>query len=142
MVITHSNQYGEEYYSFVNGQHTTQGGTHLSAFKESIGRVIKEYYNKNFEYSDIRAGIVAAISIKVEEPVFESQTKTKLGNSEVSGAVNQAVGEALAYYLEEHPKEAKIIVDKVVLAATARVAARKARESVQRKSDGRWRSSR
>ena len=70
VVITHSNQYGEEYYSFVNGQHTTQGGTHLSAFKESIGRVIKEYYNKNFEYSDIRAGIVAAISIKVEEPVF------------------------------------------------------------------------
>ena len=83
VVITHSNQYGEEYYSFVNGQHTTQGGTHLSAFKESIGRVIKEYYNKNFEYSDIRAGIVAAISIKVEEPVFESQTKTKLGSKDI-----------------------------------------------------------
>ena len=83
VVITHSNQYGEEYYSFVNGQYTTQGGTHLSAFRETLGRVIKEYYNKNFEYSDIRAGIVAAISIKVEEPVFESQTKTKLGSKDV-----------------------------------------------------------
>ena len=82
VVITHSNQYGEEYYSFVNGQHTTQGGTHLSAFREALGRVIKEYYNKNFEYSDIRAGVVAAISIKVEEPVFESQTKTKLGSKD------------------------------------------------------------
>ncbi len=76
IVITHSNQYGEEYYSFVNGQYTTQGGTHLSAFRESLCRVIKEYYNKNFEYADVRAGIVTAISIKVEEPVFESQTKT------------------------------------------------------------------
>ena len=83
VVITHSNQYGEEYYSFVNGQYTTQGGTHLSAFREALGRVIKEYYNKGFEYSDIRAGIVAAISIKVEEPVFESQTKTKLGSKDV-----------------------------------------------------------
>lgn len=83
LVITHSNQYGEEYYSFVNGQHTTQGGTHLSAFREAVSRVIKEYYNKNFEYSDIRAGIVAAISIKVEEPVFESQTKTKLGSKDI-----------------------------------------------------------
>ena len=83
VVITHSNQYGEEYYSFVNGQHTTQGGTHLSAFKEAVGRVVKEFYNKNFEYTDIRAGIVAAISIKVEEPVFESQTKTKLGSKDM-----------------------------------------------------------
>lgn len=83
VVITHSNQYGEEYYSFVNGQYTTQGGTHLSAFREALGRVIKEYYNKNFEYSDIRAGIVSAISIKVEEPVFESQTKTKLGSKDM-----------------------------------------------------------
>ena len=74
IVITHSNQYGEEYYSFVNGQLTTQGGTHLSAFKEAVGRVIKEYFNKGFEYTDIRAGIVAAISIKVEEPVFESKS--------------------------------------------------------------------
>ncbi|MCC8170734.1 MAG: type IIA DNA topoisomerase subunit B [Parabacteroides sp.] len=83
VVVTHSNQYGEEYYSFVNGQHTTQGGTHLSAFREAVPKVIKEYYNKNFEYADIRSGIVAAISIKVEEPVFESQTKTKLGSKDV-----------------------------------------------------------
>lgn len=83
VVITHSNQYGEEYYSFVNGQHTTQGGTHLSAFREAVPKVIKEYYNKNFEYPDIRSGIVAAISIKVEEPVFESQTKTKLGSKDI-----------------------------------------------------------
>ncbi|SHG11224.1 DNA topoisomerase IV subunit B [Dysgonomonas macrotermitis] len=83
VVITHTNQYGEEYYSFVNGQHTTQGGTHQSAFRETVGRVIKEYYNKNFDYADIRSGIVAAISIKVEEPVFESQTKTKLGSKDM-----------------------------------------------------------
>lgn len=83
VVITHSNQYGEEYYSFVNGQHTTQGGTHLAAFREAIGRTIKEFYSKNFEYADIRNGIVAAVSIKVEEPVFESQTKTKLGSRDM-----------------------------------------------------------
>lgn len=83
LVLTHSNQYGEEYYSFVNGQYTTQGGTHLSAFRESVSRVIKEYYAKNFEYADIRSGIVAAVSIKVEEPVFESQTKTKLGSKDM-----------------------------------------------------------
>ncbi|MDR2843978.1 MAG: type IIA DNA topoisomerase subunit B [Candidatus Symbiothrix sp.] len=83
VALTHSNQYGEEYYSFVNGQYTTQGGTHLSAFKETISRVIKEYYNKNFEYSDIRMGITAAIAIKVQEPVFESQTKTKLGSKDI-----------------------------------------------------------
>ena len=83
VVITHSNQYGEEYYSFVNGQHTTQGGTHLSSFRETVSRVIKEFYSKNFDYSDIRSGIVAAISIKVEEPVFESQTKTKLGSRDI-----------------------------------------------------------
>lgn len=84
MVLTHSNQYGEEYYSFVNGQHTTQGGTHLTAFREAIGKTIKEYYAKNFEYADIRNGIVGAISIKVEEPVFESQTKTKLGSKDMT----------------------------------------------------------
>jgi len=83
VAITHTNQYGEEYYSFVNGQHTTQGGTHQSAFREALSRVIKEYYNKNFDYADIRSGIVAAISIKVEEPVFESQTKTKLGSKDM-----------------------------------------------------------
>ena len=83
VVITHTHQYGEEYYSFVNGQHTTQGGTHQSAFREALSRVIKEYYNKNFDYADIRSGLVAAISIKVEEPVFESQTKTKLGSKDM-----------------------------------------------------------
>lgn len=83
VVITHTSQYGEEFYSFVNGQHTTQGGTHLSAFREAVSRTIKEFYGKNFEYSDIRNGMVAAISIKVEEPVFESQTKTKLGSRDV-----------------------------------------------------------
>ncbi len=83
VVITHTNQYGEEYYSFVNGQHTTQGGTHQSVFREAASRVIKEFYNKNFDYADIRSGIVAAISIKVEEPVFESQTKTKLGSKDM-----------------------------------------------------------
>ncbi len=83
MVITHSNQYGEEYYSFVNGQHTTQGGTHLSAFREAVSKTIKEYYAKNFEYGDIRNGMIGAISIKVEEPVFESQTKTKLGSKDI-----------------------------------------------------------
>ena len=83
MVITHTNQYGEEYYSFVNGQHTTQGGTHLAAYRESVARTIKEYFNKNQEYADIRTGMVGAISIKVEEPVFESQTKTKLGSKDM-----------------------------------------------------------
>ncbi|MDR1527408.1 MAG: type IIA DNA topoisomerase subunit B [Dysgonamonadaceae bacterium] len=83
VAITHSDQYGEEYYSFANGQFTTQGGTHLSAFKETISRVIKEYYNKNFEYPDIRMGITAAIAIKVQEPVFASQTKTKLGSKDI-----------------------------------------------------------
>ncbi|MDH8701629.1 topoisomerase-4 subunit B [Dysgonomonadaceae bacterium PH5-43] len=84
IAITHANQYGEEYYSFVNGQYTTQGGTHLAAFKETVARVIKEYYSKNFEYSDIRMGITAAIAIKVQEPVFESQTKTKLGSKDIA----------------------------------------------------------
>jgi topoisomerase-4 subunit B len=83
VAITHGNQYGEEYYSFVNGQHTTQGGTHQSAFRESLSRVVKEYYNKNHDFSDIRMGIIAAVSIKVEEPVFESQTKTKLGSKDM-----------------------------------------------------------
>ena len=100
VVITHSNQYGEEYYSFVNGQHTTQGGTHLSAFREALGRVIKEYYNKNFEYSDIRAGVVAAISSKVEEPVFESQTKTKLGSKDM-GPDGPSVGKFVGDFIKK-----------------------------------------
>ena len=100
MAMTHGRQYGEEYYSFVNGQHTTQGGTHLSAFREALGRVIKEYYNKNFEYSDIRAGVVAAISIKVEEPVFESQTKTKLGSKDM-GPDGPSVGKFIGDFIKK-----------------------------------------
>ena len=103
VVITHSNQYGEEYYSFVNGQHTTQGGTHLSAFRESVSRTIKEYYNKNFDYADIRNGMVAAVSIKVEEPVFESQTKTKLGSKDMGPdgpSVSKFIGDFLKKELD------------------------------------------
>lgn len=120
VVITHSNQYGEEYYSFVNGQHTTQGGTHLSAFKEAVGRVIKEYYNKNFDYTDIRAGIVAAISVKVEEPVFESQTKTKLGSKDmgpegptVSKFINDFIKKELDNYLHKDPETSDILLCKI-----------------------------
>ena len=105
IAITHSHQYGEEYYSFVNGQHTTQGGSHLSAFKESVSRVIKEYYNKNFEYSDIRNGIVAAVSIKVEEPIFESQTKTKLGSKDIGPdgpSVSKFIGDFLKRELDNY----------------------------------------
>ncbi len=120
VVITHSNQYGEEYYSFVNGQHTTQGGTHLSAFKEAIGKVIKEYYTKNFEYSDIRSGVVAAISIKVEEPVFESQTKTKLGSKDigpdgptVSKFITDFIKRELDNYLHKHPDTSEAMLRKI-----------------------------
>ena len=100
VVITHSNQYGEEYYSFVNGQHTTQGGTHLTAFREAATRTIKEFYAKNFEYTDIRNGMVAAISIKVEEPVFESQTKTKLGSKDV-GPEGQTIAKFIGDFLKK-----------------------------------------
>ena len=121
VVITHSNQYGEEYYSFVNGQHTTQGGTHLSTFRESVSRVIKEFYTKNFEYSDIRAGIVAAISIKVEEPVFESQTKTKLGSRDIGPGgptVAKFIGDFLKKeldnYLHKDPETADALLHKIM----------------------------
>ena len=121
VVITHTNQYGEEYYSFVNGQHTTQGGTHLSAFKEAVGRVVKEFYNKNFEYTDIRAGIVAAISIKVEEPVFESQTKTKLGSKDmgpdgptVAKFVSDFLKNDLDNYLHKHADIADTLLKKIL----------------------------
>lgn len=99
LVLTHSDQYGEEYYSFVNGQHTTQGGTHLAAFREAVARTIKEYYPKNFDYADIRSGIVGAISIKVEEPVFESQTKTKLGSKDV-GPDGPSVGKFIGDFVK------------------------------------------
>ena len=121
VVITHSNQYGEEYYSFVNGQHTTQGGTHLSAFREAVPKVIKEYYAKNFEYADIRSGIVAAISIKVEEPVFESQTKTKLGSKDVGPdgpSVAKFIGDfikrELDNYLHKNAETSDILLKKIL----------------------------
>lgn len=120
-VITHANQYGEEYYSFVNGQHTTQGGTHLSAFREAVSRTIKEFYGKNFEYSDIRNGMVAAISIKVQEPVFESQTKTKLGSRDMSpdGSLTVAkfigdfIKRELDNYLHIESQTAEIMLHKI-----------------------------
>ncbi len=105
VAITHTRQFGEEFYSFVNGQHTTQGGTHLSAFREAVSRTIKEFYGKNFEYSDIRNGMVAAISIKVEEPVFESQTKTKLGSREMGPGgptVSKFIGDFLKKELDDY----------------------------------------
>ncbi|MDR2385150.1 MAG: type IIA DNA topoisomerase subunit B [Tannerella sp.] len=121
VVITHSNQYGEEYYSFVNGQHTTQGGTHLTAFRESLSRTTKEFYNKNFEYADIRAGIVAAISIKVEEPVFESQTKTKLGSKDmcpngpsIGKFIGDFVKKELDNYLHKKTETADILLKKII----------------------------
>ncbi len=135
VAITHSDKsQTETYFSFVNGQNTTQGGTHLNAFREAYVKTIREFFNKNFEAADVRKSIIAAISINVEEPVFESQTKTKLGNREVVSPVSQAVSEMLENYLEENPNDAKIIVQKVILAAQARHAAKKAREMVQRKT--------
>ncbi len=121
VVITHTDQYGEEYYSFVNGQHTTQGGTHQSAFRESLSRVIKEFYNKNFDYADIRSGIVAAISIKVEEPVFESQTKTKLGSKDMGPggpSVQKFIGDFLKKeldnYLHKHTETSEALLKKIL----------------------------
>ncbi len=120
IAITHANQYGEEYYSFVNGQHTTQGGTHLAAFKEAVSRTIKDFFNKNFEYSDIRNGIVAAVAVKVEEPVFESQTKTKLGSRDmgpdgptVAKFVGDFIKKELDDYLHRDLAIADIILHKV-----------------------------
>ncbi|MDL2256660.1 type IIA DNA topoisomerase subunit B [Bacteroidales bacterium OttesenSCG-928-I14] len=120
IAITHSNQYGEEYYSFVNGQYTTQGGTHLSAYRETLSRVIKEYYNKNFEYSDIRMGITAAIAIKVQEPVFESQTKTKLGSKDmgpngptVNKFISDFVKKELDNYLHKNQETSEIMLRKI-----------------------------
>ena len=141
--IMYNTGFRENLHSYVNNINTIEGGTHEAGFRMALTRVLKKYAEESkalekakveISGEDFREGLIAVISVKVAEPQFEGQTKTKLGNNEVSGAVNQAVGEALTNYLEEHPKEAKIIVDKVVLAATARVAARKARESVQRKS--------
>ena len=147
VAVMYNTDYTENIHSYVNNINTIEGGTHLVGFRMALTRTLKKYadadpvISKQIEKAkieiageDFREGLTAVISIKVAEPQFEGQTKTKLGNSEVAGAVQQAVGEALTYYLEEHPKEAKQICDKVILAATARIAARKARESGQRKN--------
>ena len=147
VAIMYNTDYSENLHSYVNNINTIEGGTHVTGFRQALTRVLKNYADNDPQISkqiekakieiageDFREGLTAVIAIKVSEPQFEGQTKTKLGNSEVTGAVNQAVGQALADYLEEHPTEAKMICEKVVLAATARIAARKARESIQRKS--------
>ena len=143
MAMTYNTSYNENVYSYVNNINTIEGGTHLAGFRRGLTRTLKKYAEDSkmldkvkIEISgdDFREGLTAVISVKVQEPQFEGQTKTKLGNNEVMGAVDIAIGEALKNFLEENPKEAKVIVDKVILAATARHAARKAREMVQRKS--------
>lgn len=142
VALQYNTSYGENIFSYVNNIHTIEGGTHVAGFRSALTRTFKSYGEKNkfFEKlkveivgDDFREGLTAIVSVKVPEPQFEGQTKTKLGNNEVSGAVNQIFAEVLQNYLEENPKQAKLIFDKVVLAATARHAARKAREMVQRK---------
>ena len=143
IAMQYNTSFSENLHSYVNNINTHEGGTHLSGFRRGLTRTLKNYAEKSGMLSklkfdingdDFREGLTAIISVKVAEPQFEGQTKTKLGNSEVMGAVDQMVSEHLSYYLEEHPKEAKTIVNKVILAATARHAARKARELVQRKN--------
>ena len=142
IAMVYNDSYSENIHSYVNNINTHEGGTHLAGFRMGLTRTLKKYADASgatqklkFEIAgdDFREGLTAVISVKVQEPQFEGQTKTKLGNNEVSGAVNIAVAEMLENYLEEHPKDAKQIVDKVILAATARHAAKKAREMVQRK---------
>ncbi|OFY50451.1 MAG: DNA gyrase subunit B [Bacteroidetes bacterium GWF2_41_31] len=141
--MQYNTSFSENLHAYVNNINTIEGGTHLSGFRRGLTRTLKSYADKSgmlkalkFDISgdDFREGLTAVISVKVAEPQFEGQTKTKLGNTDVMGAVDQMVSEALSHYLEENPKEARIIVQKVILAATARHAARKARELVQRKS--------
>ena len=143
VAMTYNTTYNENVYSYVNNINTIEGGTHLTGFRRGLTRTLKKYAEDSkmldkvkveISSDDFREGLTAVISVKVMEPQFEGQTKTKLGNSEVIGAVDTAVSEALANYLEEHPAQAKAIVEKVIIAATARHAARKARELVQRKS--------
>jgi len=143
IALQYNTSFNENVHAYVNNINTIEGGTHLLGFRRGLTRTLKRYADESgllsklkFDINgdDFREGLTAVISIKVAEPQFEGQTKTKLGNSEIAGSVDQAISEMLKYYLEEHPKEAKIIVSKVILAATARHAARKARELVQRKT--------
>lgn len=143
VAMLYNSSFNENIHTYVNNINTHEGGTHLAGFRRALTRTLKNYAEKEgmlaklkFEISgdDFREGLTGVISVKVQEPQFEGQTKTKLGNNEVMGAVDVAVSEMLSNYLEEHPKQAKLIVDKVILAATARHAAKKAREMVQRKS--------
>ena len=147
VALLYNSDYSENIHSYVNNINTIEGGTHLTGFRIALARTLKKYSDEDDKLrkqiekakievaqDDFREGLTAIISVKVAEPQFEGQTKTKLGNSEVNGAVQKAVGEAMTNYLEEHPKEAHTICEKVILAATARIAARKARESVQRKN--------
>ena len=147
VALLYNSDYSENIHSYVNNINTIEGGTHLTGFRIALARALKKYSDEDDQLrkqiekakievaqDDFREGLTAIISVKVAEPQFEGQTKTKLGNSEVNGAVQKAVGEAMNNYLEEHPKEAHTICEKVILAATARIAARKARESVQRKN--------
>ena len=143
LALQYNDTYSENVFSYVNNINTIEGGTHVAGFRRGLTRTLKAYADKSgllknmkieITGDDFREGLTAVISVKVQEPQFEGQTKTKLGTNEVMGAVDMAVGEILGNYLEEHPKEAKMIVNKVILAATARAAARKAREMVQRKS--------
>jgi DNA gyrase subunit B len=143
LAFTYNNSYSENVHSYVNNINTIEGGTHIAGFRRGLTRTLKSYADKSgllknmkieITGDDFREGLTAVISVKVQEPQFEGQTKTKLGNNEVTGAVDIAVGEALGNYLEENPREAKLIVNKVIIAAQARAAARKAREMVQRKN--------
>lgn len=143
VAMSYNTSYSENLVSYVNNINTHEGGTHVAGFRRALTRTLKNYADKSgllekakieINGDDFREGLTSVISVKVAEPQFEGQTKTKLGNSDVMGAVDQAVGEVLQYYLEEHPREAKLIINKVILAAQARHAARKAREMVQRKN--------
>src|SRR5690606_30852214 len=140
---SYNTSFTENLISYVNNINTHEGGTHVAGFRRALTRTLKSYADKSglldkvkidINGDDFREGLTAVISVKVAEPQFEGQTKTKLGNSDAMGAVDQSVGEILQYYLEEHPKEAKLIVSKVILAAQALHAASKAREMVQRKN--------
>jgi DNA gyrase subunit B len=143
VALSYNTSFSENLVSYVNNINTHEGGTHVAGFRRALTRTLKAYADKSgllekakidISGDDFREGLTAVISVKVQEPQFEGQTKTKLGNSEAMGAVDQAVGEALNNFLEEHPREAKLIVNKVILAAQARIAARKARDMVQRKN--------